>query len=172
MPSSRQELWKIFKNKKDMLQKLMLSMTALFAFTAVMAQPGERKEKLEALKRQYITTELELTVAEAEKFWPVFNEFETARKALRKSVKESSEKAMEPTASKEVVIESAETIARKKKEEADLELKFIKDVMPIVGPQRTARLFEMEEEFTRRLLEEMRDRRGEGGGGSPPQRRR
>lgn len=154
-----------------MLQKMILSMAALFALTTVTAQPGERKEKLEALKRQYITTELELTVAEAEKFWPIFNEFETARKALRKSVKESSDKAMEPTASKETVIESAETIARKRKEEADLEMKFVKDVMPIVGPQRTARLFEMEEEFKRRLLEEMRDRRGEGGQQPPPRRR-
>ena len=171
MPSSHQGLWKIFKNKKDMLQKMILSMTALFALTTVMAQPGERKEKLEALKRQYITTELELTVAEAEKFWPVFNEFETARKALRKSVKEASEKALAPTATKETVIESAETNARKKKEEADLELKFVKDVLPIVGPQRTARLFELDEEFKRRLLEEMGNRRGEGGQQSPPRRR-
>ena len=38
------------------------------------AQPA-RGEKLEAIKVAYITKELNLTSSEAEKFWPVYNEY-------------------------------------------------------------------------------------------------
>lgn len=46
-----------------------------------MAQPG-RGEKLEAIKVAYITKELNLTADEAQKFWPLYNQyFEELKKA-------------------------------------------------------------------------------------------
>ena len=42
----------------------------------------ERREKFNSMKIAYFTEELELTSAEAEKFWPVYNEYEKKKSAL------------------------------------------------------------------------------------------
>jgi hypothetical protein len=39
--------------------------------------------KIKALKVNFITTELNLSSAEAEKFWPIYNEFEKMRREIR-----------------------------------------------------------------------------------------
>ncbi|MBI1317210.1 periplasmic heavy metal sensor [bacterium] len=53
----------------------------LLANLPVLAQPGappphEESEKVKALRTAYITQKLNLTVAESEKFWPIYNEFQ------------------------------------------------------------------------------------------------
>jgi hypothetical protein len=50
---------------------------------------GEKKEKLKAHKIAFITERLQLTPAEAEKFWPVYNEHEAAMETLHKEFKKS-----------------------------------------------------------------------------------
>ena len=45
---------------------------------------GENKEKLKAHKIAFITDRLQLTPAEAEKFWPVYNEHEAAMETMHK----------------------------------------------------------------------------------------
>lgn len=39
--------------------------------------------KIKALKVSYITTELDLSATEAQKFWPIYNEFEKTRREIR-----------------------------------------------------------------------------------------
>ena len=55
------------------------------------AQPDrdepKRSEKVAALKRAFITSELALTPVEAEKFWPVYNAHEETQKTHRKELK-------------------------------------------------------------------------------------
>ena len=55
-----------------------------FASTGLIAQP-DRFEKIRTLKTAYITQELSLTPSEAEKFWPVYNEYDSKRTKLRLS---------------------------------------------------------------------------------------
>ncbi len=50
------------------------------------AQP-QRGEKIEAIKVAYITKELSLTSSEAEKFWPVYNEYFKELKKAREENK-------------------------------------------------------------------------------------
>ena len=71
--------------KKTLIFGLLLSAAA------VVAQPkmGDRtdlekkKEKIEAIKMAYLTEELELTVAESQAFWPVYNERQNKEHELR-----------------------------------------------------------------------------------------
>lgn len=56
----------------------------LFSFVAVTAMAGHRQpgRKMKALKVAYVTRQLNLTPEEAEKFWPVYNNYiEELRKA-------------------------------------------------------------------------------------------
>ena len=52
--------------------------------SSVLAQNRRvQREEIEAQKRAYFTEKLNLTVEEAEKFWPLYNEFQDKRRALR-----------------------------------------------------------------------------------------
>ena len=53
-----------------------LTRTAVFAH-----QEGDWKEKMRAERVAFLTTAMELTPAEAEKFWPVYNSMEAERRA-------------------------------------------------------------------------------------------
>ena len=58
------------------MNKLIIIAILVFAFyTKANAQQGG-KERMKAFKTAYITDELDLTVKEAEKFWPVYNKYD------------------------------------------------------------------------------------------------
>ena len=50
---------------------------------------GENREKLKSHKIAFITERLQLTPAEAEKFWPVYNEHEAAMETFHKDFRKS-----------------------------------------------------------------------------------
>ena len=49
----------------------------------------KKREKIEVQKIAFITKQLDLTPEEAQKFWPVYNQFSDARKQLHKQHKEN-----------------------------------------------------------------------------------
>jgi len=87
-----------------MKKAICLLLMALTSISLAWSQPGpppspggeKRKEKVEALKRSYFSEKLELTPAEAEKFWPIYNEFSKKEDALRKAGKGDKKKGEEP----------------------------------------------------------------------------
>lgn len=48
-------------------------------------QSQDRKDRIEAQKVTYITNEISLTVEEAQKFWPVYNEYRQKKKELQQT---------------------------------------------------------------------------------------
>ena len=72
----------------------------------------QQKERLELFKIQFITKKLNLTPAEAEKFWPVYNEQNEASRNLMQTAKGD-----------EIAFQEAMLAIRKK---------FKKDLMPIL----------------------------------------
>ena len=135
------------------------------------AQPGppppggeKRKEKVEALKRSYYSEKLALTPAEAEKFWPIYNEFSKKEDALRKEGKGDRKKGEQPNFTEKEALTEIDRIAVQKKSHIDLETQFLKDCMPVLGASRTMQLTQIDRDFQRELLEHMRERK-EGGKG-------
>ncbi len=59
-----------------------ISILLLLVATAVYPQ-GDKYERIKALKTAYITEQLGLSPAEAERFWPVYNTFESKSQELR-----------------------------------------------------------------------------------------
>lgn len=58
----------------------------LFTFTTFAQE--QRGERIKAMKTAFITQELDLTAAEAEKFWPVYNKFEKEIHTLKRQARE------------------------------------------------------------------------------------
>jgi hypothetical protein len=150
---------------------LLIAFTSL---TAAWAQPGQspnnaekRKEKVEALKRSYYSEKLELTPAEAEKFWPIYNEYakkESELKNAAKGEKGEKKKGETPTFTEKEALAEIDRVSLNKKNHIDLETQFLKDAMPVLGPNRTMRLAKLDTEFQRELVKRMKERKeGEKG---------
>jgi len=59
------------------MQKLIFTLFIIFiSLNSVIAQHHNKREKLKAYKTAYLTEQLDLSPAEAEKFWPIYNAYE------------------------------------------------------------------------------------------------
>lgn len=161
-------------NKMKYLFGLLLMTCALTAF----AQPGmdddmdeNRREKIETLKRAYISEKLDLTVTEAEKFWPIYNEFDNKREAVRKNMRTTQKKLKAGDLAEKETIQMIDQIGQYRKEEVDLESKFLKDCMPVLGVDKVLKLAVIQKEFQKELMQKMKERRQEMRDQRPGQRR-
>lgn len=147
-----------------MKQKFLIfwALLAPFLLFSQERNQGERGEKLELLKRTFISERLQLTVSEAEKFWPLFNEMETRRKEIKRQIQEQEKRLEGGGASEKLLNEVIEVISSKRKEEADLERDLVKSSIPILGAEKASRLVGLEEEFKKKLMDELRERRSQG----------
>jgi len=70
------------KMKKFTLQYCFYPFIAIFCRAQ---SPGSKLERIEVLKMAYITKELNLTPDEAQKFWPVYNNYTQEIRAARQN---------------------------------------------------------------------------------------
>jgi len=150
---------------------LFLSLCSLVAFAQPDRDEPKRSEKVDALKRAYLTTELALTPVEAEKFWPVYNAHEETQKTHRKELKKVMEK-MEAVGENQKAFESLNNeISALRMKEVEEDSNFMIACSKVIGVQKTAKLPGIEREFHKILLEEVGKKGGHPGpppGGRPP----
>ncbi|MFM2229916.1 MAG: hypothetical protein RL607_1174 [Bacteroidota bacterium] len=143
----------------------------LFSFLQIQAQPGSRmkeriKEKKEQVKSQkvaFITQELNLTPDEAAKFWPVYNAFEDKQAEIRKQkVKSFMDRQDDDQLDKMSEKEAQSALNQMESTEDELyklRKKFIADLKNILPSVKILKLKRAEDEFNRKLVEQLRDRR-------------
>lgn len=145
--------------------RVILLTSLLFLFcTAVFAQ--QRKENLESLHTAYISEKLNLTQDEAQKFWPVYNEYHDAMNALKKQKddnKEAIKKAggidnMSDADVQKIIASETDIESR----QLELKKQYIVKFEQVVSSKKTAKFFAAEEEFKLFLLKQLINRR-EGG---------
>jgi hypothetical protein len=121
---------------------LFLIFTASFSFSFGQ-NPGNRSEKVQALKIAFITQRLQLSSAEAEKFWPVYNQYDSEIKNLR------SDKNGD-------VLENEEKLLNIRK-------KYKPSFEKILGPQKLNDLFNAERDFRNVLIKQLKSERQQRG---------
>lgn len=67
---------------KKMIVALMIGITPLLSLNA--QQEGGNEDAIESLKIAFLTKQLSLTPEEAQKFWPVYNQYTMELKKMRK----------------------------------------------------------------------------------------
>lgn len=111
------------------------------------------KEKVKSMKIAFITDKLDLTSAEAQKFWPVFNEYEKKRDVLIKEKrmgKKHKKDGVEPTdAELEQHIEK-HFVGRQK--ELDLDKEYHAKFKSVLTIKKVGKLYLAREQFKRELL--------------------
>lgn len=132
-----------------------------FNFYAQGEKMKEKREQIKTMKIAFLTSELDLSVTEAEKFWPVYNAFEEKEFELKhlkmrsfiKRLRDGKEKLNEKEAG--VLLSQIET---NEEEVFLLRKKFIGNLKGILPASKIIRLKKSEEDFNRKLLAQYRNK--------------
>lgn len=152
---------------------LFLSIFAVGMLNAQNNRPGFERylEKYKSEKISFLTEKLDLSVEEAEKFWPRYNKYQNERDEIIKT-KSFGNRGKGP---KNLSKEQMETMVDNKVEQelklAELKMGFHKDVKKIIPIEKVVLLYRSEHDFMNHMLNKIREK-GDGrrGRGSNPNR--
>jgi hypothetical protein len=137
---------------------LMVLLTALPLL--VVAQGGQRRggERVHAAKVAYISDRIQLTPDQAARFWPIYNEYESERKMIRRKYRiegpNNRENLDEATAK-----QNLEDNLDLQQDELDLKRKYKDEFLKVISPGQLADLMRAEKEFRQLIMRKLRDRR-------------
>ena len=121
----------------------------------------ERMERLETYKIAFFTKRLNLSSEEAEKFWPVYNDFQKQKNLIQ------AEKASiirifnqnESTLTDIELINLGDKLIATITQESALALNFHKKLKEVLPPAKVIRLYQAENQYRVQLLNELQERR-------------
>lgn len=114
---------------------LLLGISAL---TNAQGHDETEAGRVQALKIAFITQRLQLTSAEAEKFWPVYNQYEREIRELR------TERSEDPLENEEKLL--------------NIRKKYKTSFEKILGPQKLNQLYNAERDFRTILIKQLKNR--------------
>jgi len=121
---------------------------------------SEKLDRINAQKVAFFTQGIQLSQAEAEIFWPVYNEYQQKRNELQLARKESrkSYTMFKETLSDQEIEKLADQFVNFSINEAELLAEYhkkFKDILPI---SKVMKLYEAENQFRNYLLRQIRNR--------------
>jgi hypothetical protein len=149
--------------RKPMRTLLLLFILPLQVLLAQPPDAEEKIEKVQAAKVAYITSRLNLNTTQSQAFWPVFNEFEAARRKIRFQMKGLHREAKHGQQNEEQMKASIRRRLALRQEELDLEKQYAEKFMKVLSAEQVSELYESEKEFTKLLLHKWKGG-GEAGG--------
>jgi hypothetical protein len=137
----------------------------IISITTVSAQPkGGRKangvrEKIKAQRVAFITERLALTSDEAQRFWPVYNEFTDQFEGIKKLQKDNRMLANDKLAvmSDKEIEKSLSDELLHQQQMVDLQRKYQQELAKVIPVKKIAMLYKAERDFKLQLLKKMRD---------------
>ena len=146
------------KHQKFFLTLIML----IFASTSlVFSQQGEKrghiKDKVKAQRAAYITQQLDLTEDESQKFWPIYNTYQSELEKVRSSIEL---KTNDPITDKEAE-DMMYAILENRTKEIEIQKKYIQKLKSAISSRKIAKLFRVEREFKEKVISHIRDRKKE-----------
>ncbi|MEN2413595.1 sensor of ECF-type sigma factor [Flavobacterium mesophilum] len=133
-----------------------------FSFYAQGGKIDEKREKIKAYKVSFLTTELELTPTEAEKFWPIYNAYDDRQFELRhQKMKAYMERLDDDNINSISEKEAAVVLAQMESTDKELYLlreKYNANLKKILSAKKILKLKKSEDDFNRKLLKQYRDK--------------
>ena len=141
---------------------ILLTGFLLFTFSSAIGQNQsheDRWEKMKAEKVAFLTTQLALTSAEAEKFWPVYNEMEKQRWDAQKARRELENKVSEAeeSLSENEVVKLTRDFAGSMAKEGALMSGYNEKLLKVIPAKKVLKLYKAENEFRMNMIRKYRD---------------
>ena len=152
------------------IKKTLIISFALFITVSAFAQQNNKRpidrEKIKAAKVAFLTNRLDLTSKQAEKFWPLFNEYEEEKGKLSRMYNGKKRELIGQNGLQNISDENANQMLdiyfEQKEKEMALEKTYVKRFMEVLEPIQAWKIIRFEGEFRRMLMQQLR-----GGGNFP-----
>ena len=147
-----------------MTKTLHFILFLLLITTNICAQQKEKRENIKLLKTAYITDALDLTSAEAEKFWPVYNIYSEKIQNLKFSMESGKHRKINSVGGIEQLSEEQAKKLIDESLKTELEIssnktKMTIELSKILSAKKILKLQKAERDFNRRMLQEYGKRR-------------
>lgn len=109
------------------------------------------RERIRAAHAAYITERLQLTPAEAEKFWPVYREYGEKRRQARDQMREARRQGMDEKGLLDLDMKI-------RQQELDLEKEYSDRFRKIISSEKLLQLRQAEADFRKLLLRQIQNR--------------
>lgn len=142
----------------------LLNLTTIFfllLFAGAHAQ-NPKAERIKALKVAFITTELKLSANESEKFWPVYNSYDSKQSRLRNQVMRDIRSRIDRGIDNLSEKEALSLVDQMQDAEQDIHenrMQLLNTLRKVIGPAKILKLKKAEEDFNRKLLKQYRGKR-------------
>ena len=115
------------------------------------------------MKIAYYTENLELTPEEAEKFWPLYNEYDNKKHELRRENRTNSRQFSQQAEqlSDQEVEEIMDRMIENRKKDLQLDIEFHDNLKTILPPKKIMKLYITEIRFREYMLKKIREERSE-----------
>jgi hypothetical protein len=120
----------------------------------------EKRDNIESMKIAFLTNKLDLTPDEAQKFWPVYNQYQDKLHELRKQRRmneRGAKKNLDELSDKEIEQAIEDDLASRQKE-LDLQKEYNTKFQAVLPIRKVSKLYAAEEQFKIVLLDKLKDK--------------
>ena len=150
----------ILKHFKPIQMKNFILIILIAAINQMaFGQNQEMRQKIESARIALITERLDLTPEQAEKFWPLYNEFRKKNQALKKTYDEAKSELNPETATEEEKKAILNLGLKLKEEKVQLEKEYAQLMLNVISAEQLMALRKAEEDFRRMILQQIQKRR-------------
>ncbi|MDO7170661.1 hypothetical protein [Mariniflexile sp. AS56] len=137
--------------------KTLTSLLFILSFSLLTVAQSNR-DKIKTLKIAYITEKLNLSEKEAQKFWPIYNNFEDENSKLRSEAYEARKKIDFETLTEEKAQQILKENRYKDNKRQDLENEFFTNLAKVISAKKIILLHKIEDDFKRKMFDEYKKR--------------
>lgn len=148
-------------------KKLVAICLSLILMPSIIAQVGQNLERVRAERIAFFTERMELTTSEAEKFWPVYNDYNSRKEKLNEEGRmliryvSNNSQNMENAE----IQESLNNYVEIQKKTNDLFVAYNQNFLEILPASKVLKLYIAENQFKQYLLRKLGEARQERQGG-------
>ena len=164
------------------MKHVLVGIILLTGVTAFAQEKGENrrmeKERIEQAKIAFITNKLELTTNQAKEFWPIYDAMQAELKEHRKTLKDELKALKEENAKKDDASykKALENMHNGQIKGIEIKTKYTNQIGELLGYDKVFTWGEAEKEFKKRLMDRMKNAKGQKRGGpgrqgGPPNKR-
>jgi len=149
------------------MKNVLLLLVALFTISTVsFTQPKNHRKvtraEMDAKKVAFLSTELNLTTAEAEKFWPEYNAYDDKMHDIHKEIRMLKNKLKNfEKLTIEEAYQATESVIKQEGKKTLLRKEYLGVFSKILGKKKGAKVFYAEHKFKRELLRKIKNGKGD-----------
>lgn len=141
------------------MKRAIIFFMLIFLFSGAFAQDREAMKKIESARIALITERLGLSPEQAEKFWPVYRQYNMERRQIREEFRDTRQNVDMANLTEEQSKEMIQKAMDLKQRELNLEKEYSRRLSEVISTQQLFKLKNAEKDFQQMLLKRIQQQR-------------